>query len=280
MSTTSERLEQLVESTVTIPTIPSILVEMQEVVENPEGSTAEAASIIEKDPAIATKILRLVNSPIYSLHNPVTAIPLACSILGLRVVQNLSVQATVLDQFSTGTETSILDLNWLWDHSFKTAMAARILVGEVELDVEISPDEAYTSGLIHDVGKVILIEGQTERFEQAMRLSNERAVPLARVEDELFGFTHADVGSLLANRWNLPPVLHTAILLHHATQPNDEPCGVGTLLRAANTLAHYAAGSRCSYKPDLMSGPALDSLGLERDRIRGIIEDVRSASTA
>ena len=139
MTTTSERLEDLVDSTITVSTIPSILIEMQEVVRSPEGSTSEAAKIIQKDQALATEILRRVNSPIYSLGHPITAIPLACSILGLRVVQNISVQATIIEQFSSGPSSDLLNLNWLWDHSFKTAVAARTLVNEADLDVEMSP---------------------------------------------------------------------------------------------------------------------------------------------
>ncbi len=89
MITTTAELEDLIDSTVNIPTIPSTLLEINKVVSSPEGSAKEAASVIERDPAISAKVLRLVNSSIYALKNPVSSISLACSIVGLKVIKNI-----------------------------------------------------------------------------------------------------------------------------------------------------------------------------------------------
>ncbi|MCB9870677.1 MAG: HDOD domain-containing protein [Planctomycetes bacterium] len=277
MITTTEELEELVDSTVSIPTIPTVLLEMQEVLNSTEGSTADAASIIQKDPAIGAKVLRLVNSPIYGLKQPISAIPLACSILGLRVVHNLVVQATVLDSFA-GPDEGNLDVQWLWDHSFKTAMAARILVRDAKFDLDMTIDDAYTGGLIHDIGKVLLVQNQPDRFGEAMKLSQERGIPLAQAEGELFGFSHAHIGGLLAQRWNLAPILQAAVMYHHSPGTNPDTWAVGFLIQSANTIAHQAADQTAPYRGDLVDSDALQALGVPPDRLEEITNDIRAVT--
>jgi HD-like signal output (HDOD) protein len=275
MINTSEELEDLVDSTVTIPTIPTVLLEMQQVVNDPNGCTADAAAIIQRDPAIGAKVLRLVNSPIYALKTAVTAIPLACSILGLKVVHNVVVQATVLDNFGDGRELENFDLKWLWDHSFKTAMAARMLVRETTVDIEMSKDDGYTGGLIHDVGKVLLLQSQPKQFAEALKLSRERGIPLAKAEAELLGFSHAHVGGLLAQRWKLAPILQSAVMYHHSPGPEAEDWAVGFIIKAANTLAHNAATGNGGYTGDVIDADAMEALGIPEDRLQQITLDIQ-----
>ena len=168
MTSTTTKLEELVESTVTIPTIPTVLLEINKVVSSPDGSTQEVAAIIDRDPAIAAKALRLVNSPLYGLKNPVSSIPLSCSILGLRTIKNLVVQATVLETFSDNPHLASFDVDWLWDHSFKTALAAGLLAKETTVEVGLNADDAYTAGLVHDVGKMVLLQNDPDRFAERL----------------------------------------------------------------------------------------------------------------
>ena len=274
MINTSEELEALVDSTVTIPTIPTVLLDIQAVLNNAEGSTAEAAACIQRDQAIAAKVLRLVNSPIYAIKNPITAIPLACSILGLRVVHNLIVQATVLENFGGGAKCEGFDLHWLWDHSFKTAMAARILVRETTSDLDMSIDDAYTGGLIHDVGKIILLQSRPEPFSEALRLSRTQDTPLAVSEGQIFGFSHAHVGGLLAKKWNLAPVLQTAVTFHHSPGTDPKDGAVGFFIKAANTIAHNSTTSNGGYTGDRLDDDAILALGIEPDRLAEITREI------
>lgn len=278
MITTSEELEELVDTTVTIPTIPSILMEMKAVLDSPDGSTADAAAIIERDPAVAAKALRLVNSPLYGLRNPISGIPLACSILGLKVVHNLIVQATVLENFATGPELDNFDVNWLWDHSFKTAMAAKMLAKEGVIEVDMTPDDAYTAGLIHDVGKMILLQSQADMFAEALKNSCTNGIPLAKAEAALFGFSHAHVGGLLAQRWKLAPTLQAAVMYHHSPGTEAETWALGFLIKAANTLAHEASGPGGGYSGDLTDADALEALGLPDGRWEEIVDEIRNVS--
>jgi HD-like signal output (HDOD) protein len=278
MITTTAELEDLIDSTVSIPTIPTILTEINRVFNSPDGSAKEAASVIEKDPAIATRLLRLVNSSFYGLKNPVSSINLACSILGLKVIKNLVVQATVLQTFGSGPEIQDFDVDWLWDHSFKAAIACKLLADKSPAANGLHKDDAYTCGLIHDIGKMILLDSQTDRFAEALRLARAENIPLARAEGEVFGFNHAHVGGILANRWKLAEGVQSAVMYHHSPATNPEDWARGFLIKAANTLAHLAAdGTSGGYRGDLCDGDSLLALGMTQEQLADIVAQARLA---
>lgn len=278
MISTTQELEDLIDNTVTIPTIPTVLMEINRIFASPDGSAQEAASVIEKDPAIAAKALRLVNSSIYGLSNKVASIQLACSILGLKVIKNIVVQATVVESFGTsvpGLES--FDPGWLWDHSFKTAMAARLLVERTEIQSGMDKEDAYTSGLIHDVGKLLLLQSTPAQFGEAVLLSRAEGIPLAKAEAEEFGFSHAHVGGLLANRWQLPELVQAAVMYHHSPATEADDWARGFLIKAANTIAHRCAASDGPYAADMLDSDAMEALQINAETMEEIAEQVRGA---
>lgn len=278
MITTSAELEDLIDGTVNIPTIPTVLTEITNIFNSPDGSAKQAAAVIEKDPAIATRVLRLVNSSFYGLKNPVSNINLACSILGLKVIKNIVVQATVLQTFGSSPEIRGFDAKWLWDHSFKTAVACRMLAERSPVGAGLGKDDAYTCGLIHDIGKLILIDSQTDRFGDALRIAKQNKVPLAKAEGEAFGFNHAHVGGLLANRWKLAPAVQAAVMYHHSPATNPEDWARGFLVKAANTFAHRAAGTDGGYMGDICDDDTLQALGLTKPQMQEVLEATRLAA--
>jgi HD-like signal output (HDOD) protein len=261
MSTTSTEVEELIDSTVSIPTIPTVLNEINAVLASPDGSAKDAAGVIERDPAIATRALRLVNSSFYGLRNPVSNINLGCSILGLQVISNLVVQATVLQTFQTDTG-SVLDADWLWDHSFKAAVACRMLAERTELGFDLSRDDAYTCGLVHDVGKLILLDSQPKRYADAVRVSAAQQTPLAHAERLVFGFDHAHVGGVLARRWKLAQDVQDAVLFHHSQDTDAPRAAAGRLVQAANSYAHLTSSREGGWRGDALEHDALMALGL------------------
>lgn len=278
ISTTAE-LEELIDGTVSIPTIPTVLTEITEIFNSPDGSAKQAGEVIEKDAAIATRVLRLVNSPFYGLKNPVSNINLACSILGLRAIKNLVVQATVLQTFGSSPEVRDFDANWLWDHSFKTAVACRMLADRSPVANGMAREDAYTCGLIHDIGKLILIDSQADRFAEALRMSRGDKLPLAKAEGEVFGFNHAHVGGLLANRWKLAPNVQAAVMYHHSPATNAEDWARGFLVKAANSFAHLATDKpNTSYRGDVLDADTMQALGLDDVQHREILEAAKLAS--
>lgn len=276
--TQTDRLEELISSTVTIPTIPSALAEIQRIVSDPDGSAAEAATAISKDPAIASKVLRLANSSIYALRVPVSDIQHAVCILGLKILKNLVVHATVLDSFQ-GRGGEALSAPWLFDHSLKAARAARRLCGLIDCDPSLEVEEAYTAGLLHDIGKILLMEAESNKYVRAVTLSRLKQIPLHESEFSIFGFTHADVGSMLAARWNMSPVLCDAIGRHHDKDLDPKGDGAAFLLQFANSVAHNVASGVLAYHTDAdVSESILERFGLDdEDAFAGLLKEVKDA---
>lgn len=271
-------LEDLVDRTVSIPTIPTILLEINDVLLSEQGSAREAAEIIERDPAIAAKVLRLVNSPFYGLRSSVSNINLACSVLGLQTIKNLVVQATILDRFSSGPALEEFDVEWLWDHSFKTATAARMLVEAMPGKASLNKDDAYTCGLIHDVGKMVLLQSAPAPFASALRASKGNQLPLSDTEAEIFGFNHAHVVGLLAKRWKLPEHLQVAAISHHSPGSATEEWTPGFLIHAANSIAHEVTEGDGGWFGDCLPDDAMQLLDIPAERLQSIRADVARTS--
>ena len=166
------------------------------------------------------------------------------------------------------------DPAWLWDHSFKTGYAARRIaqLPMVKDQLEADPEDAYTCGLLHDIGKVVMLDADSERFGQAVQKSRDEEISLAVCEDEVFGFTHADVGGLLTQRWKLAPHVVEAVTYHHAT---GAEINLALVVAAANALAHQAASTDGGYTGDLTDGKAFDTLGISMSPADEIREETR-----
>lgn len=263
MTSTSAALEDLIAQTIGVPTTPTVLTEITAVLESPYGSAKDAASVIEKDPANAARALRLVNSPFYGLKNSVSDTNLGCSILGIQVIKNLVVQATVLQTFQTGADPGF-DANRLQDRSFKAAVACRLLAQATTLAEDLGKEGAYTCGLLQDVGKLILLASHAERFLSAVRMARTNAITLARAEARVFGVHHGHVGGLLAERWQLAEAVQHAIY-HHHDEPDAAPrAPKGRIVKVATSYAHLAAEQRGGWVGDVFTRDDLAQLGIER----------------
>ena len=277
ITTSLAAIEELIDSTVSIPTVPTTLMEINRIFSDPNGSARDAANVITKDPAIATQVLRIANSSFYGLRNPVNSIQLAVSILGLRVLKNMVVQATVLKDLSGGSEANGFSANWLWDHSFKVACATRELVAFMGKDSMLEKDEAYTCGLLHDVGKVILLKEQRDRFVEALKASQDRKAELHTTEREVFGFSHAHVGAVLAKRWKLSDKIITAVLCHHPQPEIPEQPPLGRLVGLANRFAHRVAAGTGGYHAAPATDQEFQALGIPAEVVARLSELVLKA---
>ena len=266
MITTSAELEELIDSTVSIPTIPTVLTEITAILDSPDGSAKDAAAVIEKDPAIATRALRLVNSSFYGLKNPVSNINLGCSILGLQVIKNLVVQATVLQTFQSD-EREVLDADWLWDHSFKAAVACRMLAERTEIAGDVGKDDAYTCGLIHDIGKLVIAQCVPPGALKLLGDAAEREqLAIHEAEKTVLGIDHAEIGGFVARTWGLPVSVQVALIQHHVPRSDD----VFThALILADRLSHAAMSFTEMTTPDTDEEEALAIA-------KGLVPDVRT----
>lgn len=214
MKTLPPKLEKLVDRIHSIPTLPQVMLRVNSLLADPNTSSTDVADMIATDQALTVKILKLVNSAYYGLSRKILRINQAVSILGFETTRAVLVTTSILEAFaSRGGDRKWLDLPQLWVHSLGVASTARLLGQAMRLTVEA--EDLYVAGLLHDVGRIILYQEMTEEFYLVLQKVRDEDCTLHEAETSVLEFTHEDLGTLLATRWDFPEKLIVAVGSHH-----------------------------------------------------------------
>lgn len=210
-------LEKITDGLHDLPAMPRVVQEVLAAAEDPAADMAHITALIERDPALTARILRISNSPYYGMKQQVGTLRLALVILGVREVRNIVIGVAALDA-ACGEGTPPQRVEALWAHSVAVGAFAKKLGAILG---HRHQGEDFIAGLLHDIGKVIMWR-QYGRAYANLPGTRERG-PQTRSEREEaeFGFDHADVAAALVTRWNLPLTLADAVYCHHARQ--DRP---------------------------------------------------------
>jgi len=206
--------EAIIASFQTLPTIPAAASRAIQLLNGPDPDLSQVADIILADQVIAARVIRIINSPLYKLLHEVESVKQALIYLGPQKVFEIILTSCFLEVTDSRTVDGIRPQS-CWEHSFGVALVARNLA---ELSGVVKPEMAYVSGILHDVGEVILMHQRRDQFRQAIQLSLENELDLYEAERQIFGTTHCEVGALLAQQWHFPELLTQVILHHHADQ--------------------------------------------------------------
>lgn len=213
-----------------VPTLPGVVLHALEVMQDPKSDAESVQLVINRDPAISAKILRVANSAFFGFARRVSTIADAVSILGFANVQGMIIGVGAFDAF----RTERLKLGDFWHHSIATATAARLLAQRVNSGVE----EAFTAGILHDIGKLVFAVQAGAGYQHVLDMEREAGVSALEAERTLLEFTHPEVGEAVALRWNLPPRYVAAIAHHHDPAAAGEETKFCALIGLANLAAH------------------------------------------
>ncbi len=195
-----------------LPTLPTVHARLLEVVDHPRATAAMLASLISEDQSLTARLIKMCNSSYYGLSSEVNSVDRAIVILGFDAVREMSLGISVISQFDGELISGALDLTQFWRHSSSTAVSARYISKEY---LGKEGKEAFLGGLLHDVGKLILVQYLEREFTQAITLSKEQNRALFLVEQELLGVDHSQVGTWLGKKWKFPQGVLTCIENHH-----------------------------------------------------------------
>ncbi|MBA4416587.1 MAG: histidine kinase [Syntrophus sp. (in: bacteria)] len=198
-------LRRKVENLQTLPTIPSVLRQLMELMENPKTSLMQISKLISNDPVLATKILKMVNSPIYGFPGRISTVSQGVMLLGLNVVKGLLLGVSVFDLM----QKSMIGL---WEHSLGCAAAARTLAKKKGIK---EFEEVSVAGLLHDFGKVILILQFPKEYETLINDVANKGISIYEAERDFFGVNHAEIGVWMTEKWSFPRNLVEIIGNHH-----------------------------------------------------------------
>lgn len=214
--------------------LPQIVSQVLKLADDPEASPKQMEKVIERDPAITAKILRVANSSYYGL-NQVPSIGRAISMLGMNTIRSLVVGVAYQQLMSGRAVASHFDKLEFWRHSLGAATGARILA---KLKMPMRAEELYVAGMMHDVGLLVMDRFHPLELDKAVGYAIDEGIRLHEAENLLFGFDHSKLGSILAKQWGLSQVVLDAIEFHHQPDMDENNSASTAVVALANQLAH------------------------------------------
>jgi len=230
-------IKNIVSKMESLPSLPTLYSEIMNELQSPESSMKRVGGIIEKDIGMSAKILQLVNSAFFGLPQHISTPAQAVSLLGLEIVKALVLSVHVFSQFNQ-SKLKNLSLNSIWQHSETVGNLSKKIY-EMESNDKNFISYALIAGLLHDIGKLILMTNFPEKYDSVVSSALHQNIILCDIELEVFGVTHGEVGAYLLGLWGLPDLVVEAIASHH--NPRQVPGNTFIPLSAvyvANTLEH------------------------------------------
>ena len=226
-------VEEIVGNVEELLSLPDAAIRLNALLTDPDASSGEIADVISLDPALSARVLRAVNSAYFGLRVRVDTISKAISMIGTSELHSL-VLATSAAQAFRNISSKLTDMEAFWQHSVRAALAAR---GFAETSLRRHRERVFLSALMHDIGQLICyhqLPAQSTRILEAVRAGE----PREQVEQALLGFTHAEIGALLLERWNLPLALTAPVRFHHAYADATEHAKEAALIHLGSKVSH------------------------------------------
>ena len=269
-----ESIQDMLGSIEELPSIPETLMEIIKVLDDPDSGPSDLAEVIRFDAPLMAKVLRLANSPYYSSRGDLTDINRCVAVLGYRTVRQVAICITVSSSLVGAVSRcrGRLDYRELWRHSVITGALAKYLA---RLTGYPDPEEIFTAGLLHDLGKFILEVYDPEGYDQVIKERPDSGLSLTEMEIQVYGFDHAAIAAVFGQAWRFPELLSSCLGDHHqkSWSPSQERVSkASALVSLADNLAHSLEPSRSDlgYDPALVDlPPLLAAVGLEAEALQG-----------
>jgi HD-like signal output (HDOD) protein len=247
---------------------PPVYHKLNQAMQDSDASFEDFSDIISADPSLAARLLRIANSPFYGQDSKVETIVHAVGIVGIGHLTELALATIMVNQFK-GIDKDLVNMQSFWMHSIGCGLAARTIAKNVG---ERHVEPYYTASMLHDIGSLIIYKEIPDKAREILTRCKSEGLSLSTVEEEVLGFTHAEVGAIVFTKWGLPGSLVAAVQYHHnPSEAKDHP-----LFPAIVHLADIIA-----YEMDLGTGgeptiPMLDPAAIQRTGLtRAFLTDIQ-----
>ena len=230
--------ETIVNNVNNLPHFPENILMVQQLLDDPKSELTEIAAAISRDPAMTADLIKIVNSAAYMQVKRIDSIGEAVRIIGIRGINNL--------MYSYGTQKILGedtgDKKSMWDHAYRTAFYAYNLAQNFKKNHDIL-DDVFVAGILHDMGKIVFSRAHPELYGKMRSFCTEKEISHVLFEDIAGGMNHAEIGALIAEKWNFPENLVTAIRYHHNPLDTDRHNDLVESVYLANNFTHIEDGS-------------------------------------
>ncbi len=210
-------IDKIIDKVGELPPAPIILTKVLKLTSDPRSNIYDVSKCISADQALTAKVIHLSNSPIYGRIFPISSLNEAIKVLGFYQVKSIIITAAAFKIFQSTEQAGIAHI--LWGHSLATALASRLVVAKYG---KLDREEAYLCGLLHDIGKLVLLRSLPNCYCEIVRMVQEGKLPFIQVEGKELGFNHVNVGHALLTKWKFPGNLISQISAHHTTKINQK----------------------------------------------------------
>lgn len=234
-----DKVEQFVKRIKQLPTLPTITTTINSAIKQPSTSADDLARIIAKDQSLSSKVLKMVNSAYYGANREITGIRHAVSVLGFNEISKVVLAISVFESLG-GNSSNGFNRQGFWVHSLGCAIFSAIISAEISYP---KPDDAFSAGLMHDIGKVITDRYFQAEMEEVLKLVQREALRFHEAEQKVMGIDHTQLGEWLLTTWKIPANICTAVRYHHPCAKRE---GQGSqdlivdIVHMADVLCHEA----------------------------------------
>lgn len=271
--TTAEIIERLDE----LPTLPSVVYELNRVINDPMSSTSDVERIMANDVSLTTKVLKLANSAYYAIPGGVSSLQRAIAYIGYDAINQLALSASIIK--ALGTSKDGFDIPGFWKHSLGVAMASEVIAKEVKYRI---PSDLFTCGLIHDMGKIAMFIVAEEQMLEVLGHTKSTDSSIVEAEEALDAPRHTQIGFELATRWRLPYQIQVSTAHHHQRDSvlrgglSQDANLVADVVFLANLLIHALQFGHSGHDKVLgVPKDVLDRLALSQERLKDTVARIK-----
>ncbi|MDD5719354.1 MAG: HDOD domain-containing protein [Candidatus Krumholzibacteria bacterium] len=219
-----------------LPTLPVVFQELFSRMQDPDAKISELAEVIARDQALTIKILKLVNSAFYGRSAQISTISRAVIIMGFQAVRSAALAVSVLERFKDLETDGAFSLTEFWRHSIGVSCLAK--QAAIVLHVSV-PEDAFVAGLLHDVGKLVMLQHFPDDVNDLTRAAAEQRLTWRTCEEMLFPIQHDTIGRALFRAWDFPEAVIEAVACHHTPTASSRYAELTALVHLADFFSYH-----------------------------------------
>jgi putative nucleotidyltransferase with HDIG domain len=262
---------KILDEITTLPPAPQVLPRLLQALADPDTDTSDIVDLITFDPALTTRLLRACNSAFLASSTPVKDVSEAVSRLGINAIYRMVAAVHGSRTLRPSCRDWGINPDTMWPHAVTTALAAQLLARDNNEDEGV----AFTAGLLHDLGKIVLAESFKDQYAETLADPNVNPVFAYGAEKRRFGVDHGEMGGRLLSRWKFPTAIITSVWHHHEPGQGDTFDRLSACLTLANAIAHEVGQGGASAGMSDEEATAFRLLNISRDRLQNYIEETK-----